>query len=301
MKRQTTEEIEKFGEYLVKVKGYSLKTARSYTSDLKKFADYLEKLGIDSLTSPQVTPNHLRRFLSVQSALKLSSRTLARRIASLKAFYRWAKKRGAVSKNPASFLSNPKLPSRLPAFLTESETEILFENFRPETPKDLRNLMLFKLIYGCGLRISEALNLKIKDYDPSSGSVKISGKGEKTRIIPLPLKLKQELDSYLTNTRPELLENPSNEYVFPGRRMGHISDTLARRNLRKILLRSGLPAKISPHSLRHSLATHLLSRGVDIRIVQEVLGHRSLNTTQIYTHTDRTWLQKIYIKTHPRS
>lgn len=161
--------------------------------------------------------------------------------------------------------------------------------------------MLFKLIYGCGLRISEALNLKIKDYDLSSGSVKISGKGEKTRIIPLPLKLKQELDSYLTNTRPELLENPSNEYVFPGRGMGHISDTLARRNLRKILLRSGLPAKISPHSLRHSLATHLLSRGVDIRIVQEVLGHRSLNTTQIYTHTDRTWLQKIYIKTHPRS
>lgn len=301
MKRQATGHIEKFGEYLVKVKGYSVRTAKSYLSDLRKFAEYLERQGIDSLTSPQVTANHLRRFLSMQSSLKLSSRTLARRIASLKAFYRWAKRRGFVSENLATFLSNPKLPSRLPAFLSELETTTLFENFKPETSRDLRDIMLFKLIYGCGLRISEALSLKVSDYDSSSGNLRISGKGGKTRIVPLPMKLKQELDLYLKDIRPEILKNPRNEYIFPGRGSSHLSDTFARKSLRKILLKSGVPARISPHSLRHSLATHLLSRGVDIRIVQEILGHSSLNATQIYTHTDRSWLQKVYMKTHPRS
>lgn len=301
MKRQTDPILSEFSAFLLNIKGYSMRTVEAYLTDLTIFLEFLKRQGIDSPFSNKVTLNHLRRFLSQQSALKFSPKTLARRIASLKAFYRWAKKKGYISFNLASSLKAPKIPTNLPSFLTEAETEILFENFKPESPKDYRDLMLFKLMYGCGLRISEAINLKVSDYSEVDGQIRVLGKGSKERIIPLPYKLKHELDFYLKNVLPELAKRTPTVFMFPGKEGKPISDTLARKNLRKVLLKVGLANKISPHGLRHSLATHLLARGVDIRIVQEILGHSSLNTTQIYTHTNKTWLQSVYLKTHPRS
>lgn len=300
MKRQKTDILHAFSEYLLKIKGYSYQTAKSYISDLKILRSFLKKQEID-LVDKKLSSTHLRRFIALQSTLNLSPKTVARRIAAIKSFYRWAKKSGMICNNPAQALSSPKIPFNLPVFLSESEAAMLFDSFKPKTLKEHRNLILFKVVYGCGLRISEALNLKLSDYDTFSSQLRIKGKGKKERIIPLPYKLKVELDNYLRSTRPELLEDRTNEYIFPGKRSNHLSDTAARKSLRNMVLSAGLSAKISPHALRHSLATHLLSRGVDVRIVQEILGHSSLNTTQVYTHTDKSWLQKIYIKTHPRN
>ena len=292
--------LDSFACFLVTNKGYSKKTVRAYTGDLKIFFEYLNRLQIKSPFSNEVTPLLLRRFIAYQSTLKLHPRTIARRIAALKSFYRWAKKNGLINTNPAQSLSSPKLPSSLPSFLSEPEVERLFESFKPSTPGEYRNYLLFKLVYGLGLRISEALELKTDSYNPRSGTVIVSGKGNKQRIVPLPARLKEELDFYLRELRQQIC-SPGSSYLFPGAKEKPLSDTAARKILRKMMLKAGLAAKISPHSLRHSLATHLLARGVDIRIVQEILGHASLRTTQIYTHTDRSWLQKVYLKTHPRS
>lgn len=297
---ETKELLGNFASFLVKNKGYSEKTARSYVCDLRIFLDYLSRLQIESPFSDQVTPLLLRRFVAFQSTLKLHPRTLARRIAALKSFYRWAKKNGLINTNPAQSLSSPKLPSSLPSFLSEPEVERLFETFKPDTPKEYRNYLLFKLVYGLGLRISEALELKTDSYNPRLGTITVTGKGNKQRIVPLPGRLKEELDFYLRELR-EQVSSARSSYLFPGASEKPLSDTAARKILRKMMLKAGLAARISPHSLRHSLATHLLARGVDIRIVQEILGHASLNTTQIYTHTDRSWLQRVYLKTHPRS
>ncbi|MCX7832396.1 MAG: tyrosine recombinase XerC [Actinobacteria bacterium] len=301
MKHQKTDILHAFSEYLLKIKGYSYQTVKSYISDLKILQSFLERQGIDLIGDEKLSSTHLRRFIALQSTLNLSPKTVARRIAAIKSFYRWAKKSGMISNNPAQALSTPKIPSNLPVFLSESEAETLFDSFNPKTLKEHRNLILFKVVYGCGLRISEALNLKISDYDSYSSQFKIKGKGKKERIIPLPYKLKVELENYLRSIRPELLEDSANEYIFPGKKENHLSDTAARKSLRNMVLSVGLSAKISPHALRHSLATHLLARGVDVRIVQEILGHSSLNTTQVYTHTDKSWLQRIYMKTHPRN
>lgn len=300
MKRQTEDILLQFYNFLISVKGYSRHTARSYLSDLKEFADYLEKSGIETPLSKKLSYLHLRRFVALQSSLNKSAKTVARCVASLKCFYRWAKKTGLIDVNPALALNTPKIPSYLPNYLSESETEELFSNIKTDKPNEFRDLILFKVVYGCGLRISEALNLKLQDVDLSSGTIRVIGKGKKERILPLPQKLKEELLFYVTNVRPVLKEGKS-DYLFPGRAKKPLSDTAARKNLRKLLLKAGVSARISPHALRHSLATHLLSRGVDIRIVQEILGHSSLNTTQIYTHTDKSWLINTYLKSHPRS
>jgi site-specific recombinase XerD len=292
--------LDDFYSFLLRNRGYSRNTARSYISDLKIFLEFLEKLHLDSPFCQEVTPKVLRRFLALQSTLKLHPRTLARRIAALKSFYRWAKKVGLTKTNPAQGLLTPKLPSSIPSFLTEAEVEKLFESIEADTPIKYRNRLLFKLIYGLGLRISEALALQKLDYDYHKGTLTVTGKGNKQRVIPLPVRLKEELDFYLREIKGKLSDIQT-DYFFPGKMGKPLSDTAARKILRKLLLEAGLATSLSPHALRHSLATHLLARGVDIRIVQEILGHASLNTTQIYTHTDRSWLQKVYLKTHPRS
>lgn len=300
MKRQTFDFLEVFLHFLEKNRGYSSNTVRSYRNDLTSFMQYLEKLDISSPFDRKVTTTILRRFIALQSALGLDAKSLARKTAALRSFYRWAKRNGYIDQNPAAALATPKLPVRIPSFLTEREVEEFFDSFKPETPLEYRDLILFKTIYGLGLRISEALGLKMSSINFHSGTVRILGKGKKERVLPLPEKLADDLNIYIKEIRP-LISSSLSDFVFISKTGKSLSDTAARKSLRRLLLKAGIAAKTTPHTFRHSLATHLLSRGVDIRIVQEVLGHSSLNTTQIYTHTDTSWLQGVYQKTHPRA
>ncbi len=300
MKRQSSDVKEEFLLYLKNLKGYSENTIRAYSNDLAVFEEYLKRFGINSLVDERINLSVLRRFIALQSSLGASERTLLRRIACLKSFFKWAKREGLISSNPAQSLSTPQKPQRLPEFLTERETEIIFEDYTPQTPKDYRDMLMFKIMYGLGLRISEVLNLKLDDISFSNATVRVTGKGSKQRLLPVPEKLLNDIQFYIHEIRPEL--NPSdNRFLFTSRNGKKISDTAVRKNLRKLLLKIGLSSGATPHTFRHSIATHLLARGVDIRIVQEILGHSSLNSTQVYTHADVSWLQRVYDKSHPRA
>jgi site-specific recombinase XerD len=300
MKRQAQNPIKLFLDFLHKNHGYSKNTIRAYENDLLLFSDYLKRSMIEDPLDEKVSPIILRRFIALESARGIDAKTLARRTAALRSFYRWAKRQGFISVNPASSLYSPKIPIRIPSFLTEREVEMLLDEFEPESIQEQRDLILFKTIYGLGLRISEALSIRLSSLNLESRTIRILGKGNKERILPIPAKLSRDLDIYIRETRPLLSAAPS-EYLFISKNGKRLSDTSARKRLRLLLLKAGITTETTPHTLRHSIATHLLARGVDIRIVQEVLGHASLNTTQIYTHTDRSWLQNIYRKTHPKA
>lgn len=300
MKRQTEDFIKLFLDFLHKNYGYSKNTIRAYESDLTLFTNYLKHHNIDNPLDKAVSPLILRRFVALESAKGVDAKTLARRTAALRSFYRWAKRQGFIDVNPASSLYSPKMPIRIPSFLTEREVQVLLDEFKPQSPKEERDLILFKTIYGLGLRISEALNIKMSSLDLESNTIRIVGKGNKERILPIPKKLSEELKVYISDIWPTLSNSPS-EYLFISSSGKKLSDTSARKRLRLLLLKAGITTKTTPHTLRHSIATHLLARGVDIRIVQEILGHATLNTTQIYTHTDKSWLQNIYRKTHPKA
>lgn len=289
--------LDSFLKYLQHAKGYSSNTIRAYGQDLSHFYDYLERGSFDIKI---IDSKIIRRYITSLFTLGYSSSTVARKLASIKSFFNWLKKEGKRQDNPASIITAPKQSKKLPNYWPENLVYDLLDRVEPSNPIEIRDFALFDLIYSCGLRISEALNLRLVNIDFYQKTLRILGKGNKQRVIPIPKKAFISLQEYLGKVRPKFI-NEQNNFVFLSKYGSPLSDTAARKRLRKLLLKSGLAGTGTPHTLRHSLATHLLERGVDIRIVQEILGHSSLSTTQIYTHVDRKKLIEKYSKSHPRS
>lgn len=294
VKRQTLDE---FLEYLEHNRGYSQHTLRAYASDIAHFTDYLERAG---LSVENVDARFIRRYLAYLSTTGHASATLSRKLAALKSYFRWLKKTGLRTDNPAAVISTPGKSLKLPDYWSETAIASLLDRFEPETVQDYRDILLFELLYTCGLRISEALSLTTSDIDTASLTIRVYGKGGKERQLLLTRSLAQRMLHYLEQVRPRLNLSGGN-YIFVSRGNPRMSDTTARKRLRRLLLKAGIAQKGTPHTFRHSLATHLLQRGVDIRIVQEILGHSSLNATQIYTHVDKKRLAEKYSQTHPRA
>jgi len=283
--------IEKFLTYLEVEKNYSGHTLLNYRLDLEEFFEFLGQ-GVDIKAVEYTT---LRRFLAEMRSKQLRPRSVARKLSSLRSFFRYLQREGVVSKNPAALVLTPKLDKPLPHFLSEQDTVKLLEAPGDDTPEGLRDRAMFEVLYSTGIRVSELVGINQGDIDLIGNSVKVRGKGMKERMVPVGDKACETVRAYL-NARSEKAEA-----LFLNNRGGRLTDRSVRNVINKHIRRVSLQQKVHPHMLRHSFATHLLDRGADLRSVQELLGHVNLSTTQIYTHLTTEKLKSVYDKAHPRA
>jgi integrase/recombinase XerD len=287
---------DQFTYHLRVERGLSKNTIESYSRDLARYFDFLEKRNV---SPPLASQAELMDYVS-SLAGRLSMRSIARNLSALKMFYRFLVSEGKIENNPARLLSAPKLPRRLPGVLSSEEVGRLLSQPDPNTGRGKRDKAMLELLYATGLRVSELVGLKISNVNMEAGYVRTVGKGSKERMVPMGAQAMEALRVYMTQGRPAFLKQRSTSYLFLNSR----GKPLTRQGFWKIIKRLGLTAgirkELSPHSLRHSFASHLLEHGADLRSVQIMLGHADISTTQIYTHVTRERLKQIHEKHHPR-
>lgn len=287
---------DQFLNHLRVEKGLAKNSVESYARDLMNFLSFLETKALSPLRASQ---DDLMDFIS-HLAGRLSVRSIARNISALKGFYRFLVSEGEIATNPARLLTAPKLPRRLPGVLSRREVERLLTQPDATTSRGDRDRAMLELLYATGLRVSELIQLKIPNVNLEAGFVRTLGKGSKERMVPVGAKALEALKNYLGHGRPGLLKRRSSSYLFLSPR----GKAMTRQGFWKIIKRYGLKAgirkELTPHSLRHSFASHLLECGADLRSVQIMLGHSDISTTQIYTHVTRERLKEIHQKYHPR-
>jgi integrase/recombinase XerD len=292
-----------FLAYLEFERGLSRNTLEAYRSDLLQFGTHLRKTGIDALTARH---GDLADFVSDLAAggedrPPVSPATLQRKVACLRSFYRHLRRQDLVTDDPTVYLRAPKQSRRLPQVLSRDEVAQLLEAPRGTEPPALRDRALLELMYACGLRASEAIGLEVGDVDLETGVLRARGKGAKERLVPVGSAASRALVAYLGRGRPRLAGDRMEATLF----LNHRGGRLTRQGLYKIVQRhartAGLDGKMSPHTLRHTFATHLLAGGCDLRSLQEMLGHADIATTQVYTHLSAERLKDVYFDAHPRA
>ena len=280
-------------------KGLSVNTREAYARDLHSLFDYLELQGLNNPL--EVRPEQVRLFLIGQHEQGKSPRSLARMVSSLRGFYRFLVREGVLSSDPTSLLEAPKRGASLPKDMSIAEVDSLLSQPDQSTPLGVRDQAMLDLMYATGLRVSELVNLKVNDIHLEVGYVVAYGKGGKERLVPMGEVAVERLKGYLYGVRPALARGSKIPYLFLNRSGKKLSRQGFWKILRRYALQAGIRSRITPHSLRHSFATHLLERGADLRSVQLLLGHASISTTQIYTHINRERLKRIYDRYHPRA
>jgi integrase/recombinase XerD len=292
-----------FLAYLELERGLSRNTLTAYRCDLRQFAEYLDRRGLDLLT---VGHGELAAFLAELSVgdeerAPVAATTLSRKVACLRSFYRHLRREAIIEHDPTAELRGPRKPQRLPRVLSREEVALLLSRPAGVEPRSLRDRALLEVMYACGLRSSEVVSLELADLDLEEGLLRTRGKGSKERVVPIGRQAVAALSAYLRSGRAQLLGDGSSTRLFLNRRGGG----LTRQGLYKIVQgharRAGLEEKMSPHTLRHSFATHLLAGGCDLRSLQEMLGHADLATTQLYTHLSAERLKDAYFSAHPRA
>jgi integrase/recombinase XerD len=286
-----------FRKFLSIEKGLSTNSVHSYSYDLKKFEKYLVK---NNKNIYQVTSTDISQFLKEEKKKNSSSRTLARAVAAIRQFYKFLEIENKSFVNPTETIETPNLDPYLPDFLSVEETEKLFRQFRIDEVFELRDYAMFELLYSSGLRISEAIAIKLNDLDYENSLLRVEGKGGKERIVPFGPKAKEIIELYLEKGRIKILKNKTTDYLFVSKKSGHLDRKSVWRLLKKYVKRSGITKKITPHTLRHTFATHLLENGADLKAVQELLGHVDISTTQVYTHLAKQSLKNLHENFHPR-
>jgi len=286
--------VEKFIRYLEIERNASKHTLVNYSIDLKSLSEFLKEEPIE-----KVDYVVLRRYLAHLKELNLSKVSIARKIASIRSFFKFLFREGIIKNNPASSLSTPKRDKHLPKFLDEKEIVLLLESPGKEDESGLRDAAILETLYSTGIRVSELVGLNIVSVDQLGGVIKVLGKGKKERIVPIGDRALQAIRDYLKKRR--LAGGKDDRALFFNKNGGRLTDRSVRRIINKYILKTSIQQKISPHTLRHSFATHLLDHGADLRSVQELLGHANLSTTQIYTHITTERLKSAYEKTHPRA
>ncbi|TKJ45963.1 site-specific tyrosine recombinase XerD [Candidatus Aerophobetes bacterium Ae_b3b] len=284
--------MEPFIDYLSIERGLSPNTLQAYRRDLCQFRDWLKKefLQVDSAL--------IGNYLATLREKGNKSRTLNRKLSVVRMFYKFLYTEGKIDHNPVEGVSSPRLGRKIPSFLSEKEVEALLEAPSVDEPYGSRDRAILEVVYGAGLRISELVNLNLTDLNLKGGWVKVLGKGSKERIVPLGREACRWVRIYLRKRRIETTDKLS---LFCNRYGKRLSRQACWKITKKYSQKSGITKKISPHTLRHSFATHLLSRDADLRFVQELLGHTNISTTQIYTHITQERLKKVYKKYHPRA
>jgi integrase/recombinase XerC len=285
--------IDQFIDYLKHQRGASVHTQRSYASDLVQFAEFLEKEGVRA--PEEASAQVARRYVLHLREKNYRGATLGRKIASVRSFYRHLVRRGEIAYHPFLAVRAPKKEKRLPRFLDPGEIEKLLAG--TEGPRDRA---IFETLYSTGIRVSELVGLNLRDVDLLGEVVRVRGKGNVERLAPLGSFAIRAIEAYLPERRKIAAEHPEAP-VFVNRLGKRLSDRGVRKRMRGVLAKAGLAGRGSPHTLRHTFATHLLDRGADLRAVQELLGHKNLSTTQIYTHVTTERLRTVYDGAHPRA
>ncbi len=294
--------LSSFEDFLSSERNYSKHTLKAYLADIKEFGLVLKEMNLISPENGDIdflnmdeTP--VRVFIS-KLYKKNKKVSISRKIASVRTFFEFLIRRGEMKSNSAKLVPSPKGEKRLPTFLTVDEVVKLVEAPGSDNAYESRDRAILELLYSCGLRVSELVGINLNDLDLESMSVKVLGKGNKERLVPLGSKASSAIKIYLIQ-RLDL--KPKEDYLFVNSRGGRLTTRSIDRIIKKYAAISGIPKNISPHVLRHTFATHLLGGGADLRAIQEMLGHKSLSTTQRYTHTSVEKLMEIYDKTHPRA
>jgi tyrosine recombinase XerC len=294
--------VRNFLEYLEIERNYSANTIRSYEADLHQFITYLDSNRIHSLDD--VRKPLLRSYLSSLLDSGLTKKSVARKIACLRSFFRYARRHKITTTNPTLTLVSPKLDKRLPSYLDESATKRLFDSVDTMTPEGRRSAAILELFYSTGMRLSELINLDVDDIDFAQGVVKVTGKGSKQRILPVGRRALQAVQEYLQDRRRVFLKQNKaggESALFVTSKGSRFYPQAVIRMVKSMIGKVSEIEKRSPHVIRHSFATHLLNRGADLRAVKELLGHESLSTTQVYTHVSTEQLKKIYRQSHPKA
>ncbi|WP_010420994.1 site-specific tyrosine recombinase XerD [Anaerophaga thermohalophila] len=295
------QEVNGFKNYLKVEKGLSDNSIHAYITDLLKLVQFLKEKGYD-VSPEQVKLDHLKEMMEWVNDKGISPRTQARIISGIKSFYKYLLIEEKVDKDPTALLETPKVGRKLPEILSVEEIDTIINAVDTKKPEGQRNKAILETLYSCGLRVSELIDLKISNLFFESGFVKIEGKGSKERLVPISTKAIKEINLYLSEYRRNLRIHPDHEDIlFLNRRGKKLSRVMIFTIIKNITRKLGLEKNISPHTFRHSFATHLIDGGANLRAVQEMLGHESIITTEIYTHLDKEYLKNTIIQYHPRS
>jgi site-specific recombinase XerD len=279
-------------------RGLRERTRRAYGVDLGQLAEWAQ--GHD-LGPTELGHRELRRFAGVISERGASKSTVARKLAAVRAFYRHLLERGEVEANPAQLVSSPRKDAYLPRVLKPGEVGELLEQIPASSPLELRDRAMFELAYSAGLRAEELVTLDLESLDPDGEELRVEGKGGRVRVIPAGEPAWAAVEAYMSRGRPKLVGDPGERALLVSRTGKRLSTSDVRRRLRTATRRAALEAGVSPHTLRHSFATHLLEGGADLRVIQELLGHSSISTTQTYTRVESARLKRAYALAHPRA
>ncbi len=290
-----------YENYLKLEKSLSVNSVSAYINDINKLIDFLEKSG-KKISPLKVKLEHLKSFIAWLNEKEVSPRTQARTISGIKSFYKYLLIEGIISSDPTALLESPKIGRKLPDILSMEEIDSLIESIDLSKAEGQRNKAMLETLYSCGLRVSELVNLKITNLFFEQGFIKVEGKAGKERLVPVSGRAIDEINKYLTGYRKMLnISRESENVLFLNRRGKKLSRVMIFTIIKNLAEKVGLKKKISPHTFRHSFATHLINGGADLRAVQEMLGHESILTTEIYTHLDKDYLKSTIHQYHPRS
>ncbi|MBA7484885.1 Tyrosine recombinase XerC [subsurface metagenome] len=283
--------------YLEVERNASPYTVRNYTADLLGFFQFLRDKKVDSLR--EVDRYTLRDYLSQLMEQGFVKASIARKLSAIRAFYRYLLREEIISTSPVATTSSPKLDKRLPTFLTTEEIKRLLEAPDPSTPQGQRDQALMELLYASGLRVSELVKLNLEQVNLDSHEIRVWGKGSKERVVLMGEPAARALSAYLSQGRPKFLGKKRSDALFLNRYGGRLTERMVQINLARYASSAGIGKRVHPHMLRHTFATHLLDGGADLRVVQELLGHANLSSTQIYTHVTKSQAKKVYLSAHP--
>ncbi len=281
-------------------KGLAENSIQAYLADLGKLRQYLD---IQQMDRPPAELDHetLSEFLQWIGELGLSARSQARILSGLKSFYRYLLLEDLIEKDPTALLEGPRLGRKLPEVLTVSEIDRMLSKIDLSKPEGRRNKAMLETLYSCGLRVSELVGLKLSGIFRAEGFIRVIGKGDKERLVPFSPSALKEIDLYLPDRNSLVIQPGHEDILFLNRRGRMLSRHMVFTIIRELAQAAGIKKTVSPHTFRHSFATHLVEGGADLRAVQEMLGHESITTTEIYTHLDRSYLRETIISYHPRS
>jgi integrase/recombinase XerD len=289
--------INEFLDSLWLEKGLSKHSRESYGRDLQQFLDWLESESKDLLS---VESSDVQIYLAKRLKQKISSRSTARFLSCLRGFYRYCLRENLLNQNPVALIDNPKLPASLPKTLSEADVENLLAAPDIEDPIGLRDRTMLEVLYACGLRVTELVELTVPQVNLRQNVIRVMGKGSKERLIPMGEEAAVWLGRYLREARPVLLNHQPNEILFPSNRAQAMTRQTFWHRIKHWAEVAAIQKPLSPHTLRHAFATHLLNHGADLRVVQLLLGHSDLSTTQIYTHVARARMKEQHAMHHPR-
>lgn len=286
--------------YLRNELALSFNTVEGYLKDINEYTVFISKYR-GRFEPNEITVDDIRRFLASLKRKNISPASMSRKLSSIKSFHKFLVSNRYTNSNVAKLISNPKQEKKLPVVLSVEEVDMILSTLNDSTPLELRNHAMIELTYSCGLRVSELIDLKMSSLHMQMGIVDVFGKGSKERIVPIGERAMELIKKYLEEARPKLCNTQSKDYLFLNRKGTQLSRQMFFLIIKEKAKEAGITKQISPHKLRHSFATHLLERGLDLRLIQELLGHENISTTEIYTHINDQRLKEIYTEAHPHA